>query len=104
MAHLFKSVYKYKPCTVITPSIPAVGRQRQVDLGKSEASLAYRVSFRTARATHTNHPQKPKPKTNRVQKAVAQPPPPASLFVALILTPATCSLHYRHLGGFEYAT
>ena len=33
------------------PLIPALGRQRQVDLCEFEASLVYRVSSRTARAT-----------------------------------------------------
>ena len=33
------------------PLIPALGRQRQVDLCESENSLVYRVSSRTARAT-----------------------------------------------------
>jgi hypothetical protein len=32
--------------------IPALRRQRQVDLCESEASLVYRVSCRLARATH----------------------------------------------------
>ena len=31
--------------------IPALGRQRQVDLSEFEASLVYKVSSRTARAT-----------------------------------------------------
>ena len=34
-----------------TPLIPALGRQRQEDLCEFEASLVYRVSSRTARAT-----------------------------------------------------
>jgi hypothetical protein len=34
------------------PLIPALGRQRQADLYKSEVNLVYRVSPRTARATH----------------------------------------------------
>ena len=33
---------------------PALGRQRQVGLYEFEASLAYRTSFRTARATQRN--------------------------------------------------
>jgi hypothetical protein len=33
-----------------TPLIPAIGRQRREDLCECEASLAYRVSSRTARA------------------------------------------------------
>ena len=32
------------------PLIPALRRQRQVDLQEFEASLVYRASFRTARA------------------------------------------------------
>ena len=37
-----------------TPLILALGRQRQADLCEFEASLGYRVSFRTARATQRN--------------------------------------------------
>ena len=33
------------------PLIPAHGRQKQADLCERKASLVYRVSFRTARAT-----------------------------------------------------
>ena len=36
------------------PLIPALGRQRQVDLSELEASLVYKASSRTARATHRN--------------------------------------------------
>jgi hypothetical protein len=36
--------------------IPALGKQRQVDLCEFEASLVYRVSSRTARATHREKP------------------------------------------------
>jgi hypothetical protein len=37
-----------------TPLIPALGRQRQVDLCEFEASLVYRMSSRTARAIQRN--------------------------------------------------
>ena len=45
------------------PLIPALGRQRQVDLCESEASLVYRASSRTGSKT-TEKPclEKPKPK------------------------------------------
>ena len=36
------------------PLIPALGRQRQVELCEFEASLVYRVSSRIARATQRN--------------------------------------------------
>jgi hypothetical protein len=36
------------------PLIPALRRQGQADLCEFEASLVYRVSFRTARATQRN--------------------------------------------------
>jgi hypothetical protein len=36
------------------PLVPALGRQRQEDLCEFEASLVYRVSPRTARATQRN--------------------------------------------------
>jgi hypothetical protein len=37
-----------------TPSIPALGRQRQVDLCEFKVSLVYRASSQAARATQTN--------------------------------------------------
>jgi hypothetical protein len=37
------------------PLIPTLGRQRQTDHYEFEASLVYRVSSRTARATQRNH-------------------------------------------------
>jgi hypothetical protein len=45
------------------PSIPALGRQRQV-ISEFEASLVYRVSSRTARATQRNPVSKNKQKNN----------------------------------------
>jgi hypothetical protein len=46
------------------PLIPALRRQRQVDLCKFEARLVYRVSSRTVRAVTQRNPvsEKPKPK------------------------------------------
>ena len=44
------------------PLIPALGRQRQLDLCEFKTSLVYRVSFRTAKATQRNPVSK---KTNR---------------------------------------
>ena len=38
------------------PLIPALGRQTQVDLCEFEASLVYRVSFRTARIVIQRNP------------------------------------------------
>ena len=37
-----------------TTLVPAIGRQRQVDLSEFEASQVYKVSFRTARLIKTN--------------------------------------------------
>ena len=37
------------------PLIPALRRQRQVDLCEFEGSMVYRVSFRTAKATQKYH-------------------------------------------------
>ena len=45
--------------------ILALGRQRQVDLYKFEASLIYRVSSRTARATQRNPVFKTNKQTNK---------------------------------------
>jgi hypothetical protein len=42
------------------PLIPPLGRQRQVNLCEFEASLVYRVSSRTARATRGNYHKKKK--------------------------------------------
>ena len=39
-----------------TPLIPALGRQRQVDLCECEASLVYRTSSKTARAVTQRNP------------------------------------------------
>jgi hypothetical protein len=44
------------------PLIPALGRQKQVDLCESEASLVYRASFRIARATERNYVSKKRKK------------------------------------------
>ena len=38
------------------PVIPALGRQRQVDLFEFEASLVYRTSSRTVRAVTQRNP------------------------------------------------
>jgi hypothetical protein len=48
------------------PLIPALGRQRQA-ISKFEASLVYRVSFRTARATQRN-PVSKDPKKKKKKK------------------------------------
>jgi hypothetical protein len=47
------------------PLIPELGRQRQVDLCVFEASLVYRVSSRTVRATQRNRISKDKNKTRK---------------------------------------
>ena len=49
------------------PLIPALRRQRQIDLCKSEASLVYRVSSRIAKG-FTENPVS-KNKTNRKKKS-----------------------------------
>ena len=58
------------------PLIPALGRQRQVDLCEFEASLVYRVSSRTARATQRNPVSKTKTNqpTNKTNKQTKNPP------------------------------
>ena len=47
--------------------IPALRRQRQVDLCELEASLVYRVSSRTARAIQRNPVLKKKTKQNKTK-------------------------------------
>jgi hypothetical protein len=64
-----------------TPFIPALGRQRQADLCEFDASLVYKVSFRTARATQRNPVYKnQKNQSNKQTKKnhtnpINQPPP-----------------------------
>jgi hypothetical protein len=53
-----------------TPLILALGRQRQADHCEIEASLVYRVSSRTARATQRNPVSRRKKKKKK--KAVAR--------------------------------
>ena len=53
------------------PLIPALWRQRRVDLSTFEASLVYRVSYRTARATQKNPVSKNKNKNNKETKLLA---------------------------------
>jgi hypothetical protein len=47
------------------PLIPALRRQREVDISEFEASLVYRVSSRTARATQRNPVSKKKQKKKK---------------------------------------
>ena len=51
-----------------TPLIPALGKQRQVDLCEFEASLVYRASSRTARAIQRNPVSKKQNKANNNKK------------------------------------
>ena len=51
----------------LTPLIPAFGRQSQTDLCEFEASLVFRVSSRTTRATRRNLVSKNK-KTKQINK------------------------------------
>jgi hypothetical protein len=48
---MFKTITRKIPMWWHLPLIPALGRQRQEDLCKFQASLIYIVSFRTARDT-----------------------------------------------------
>ena len=60
-----------------TPSIPALGRQRQADLSKFEASLVYKESSRTARAITQRNPVLEKKKqttTTTIKKKTAKNP------------------------------
>ena len=47
------------------PLIPALGRQRQVDLSEFEASLVYIASSRTARTVKQRNPVLKNQKTNK---------------------------------------
>jgi hypothetical protein len=51
------------------PLIPALGRKKQVDLWEFEASLCYRVSSRTVRATQRS----PVLKKTKTEKATTKP-------------------------------
>ena len=53
---------------VVLALIPALGRQRQVDLYEFEASLVYRVSSRTVRATQRNPVWKKKRKKGKEKR------------------------------------
>jgi hypothetical protein len=48
------------------PIVPALGRQRQVNLCELEASLVCRVNFRTVRATQRNPVSKNKNNNNKI--------------------------------------
>jgi hypothetical protein len=54
--------------------IPALGRQRQVDLCEFKASLVYIVSFRTARATYRDPISKDKKQTRKKLKGKSKKP------------------------------
>jgi hypothetical protein len=57
----------FKKITQARQLNPALGGERQADLSEFEASLIYRVSSRTARATQRN-PVSKKDKTNKFLK------------------------------------
>lgn len=48
---IFFSLKKFATCQVCTPLVTALGRQRQGNASKFEASLVYTESSRAARAT-----------------------------------------------------
>ena len=54
------------------PLVPALVRQKQVDHCKFEASLVYRVSFRTVRATWRNLVSKKQNKAKNPNKSWTQ--------------------------------
>ena len=47
------------------PLIPALGKQRQVDLSEFEASLVYKASFKTARIVTQRNPVSKTKTTNK---------------------------------------
>jgi hypothetical protein len=58
------------------PLIPVLGRWRQEDLCDFEASLVYKVIFRTARSqgcTEKPKEKKKKPLTNKIKKQASWP-------------------------------
>jgi hypothetical protein len=59
------------------PLIPALKRQRQVDFHEFEASLVYRLSYRTTSATQRTPPPKKKDKTKIFKKTKQQNPNPS---------------------------
>ena len=69
-----------------TPLIPALRRQRQVDVYEFEASLVYRSSSRTARATQKNPALKKKKEEESAEHT--QNKPSLSLLMQFV-TPIT---------------
>jgi hypothetical protein len=67
-----------------TPLIPALGRQRQVDLCEFEASIVYRASARTARAIWSDPVSKKKKK-----------------LCVCVFSPSQDRTHYVVQAGFE---
>ena len=68
------------------PLIPALGRKRQADLCEFEASLVYRVSFRTVRDTQRNPVLKNKNQKNKKLHTL--------IFVYMNVLPAMMSIYH----------
>jgi hypothetical protein len=47
-------MWEHKSTAILRILIPALGNPRQMGLSELEATLVYKVSFRTARATQRN--------------------------------------------------
>lgn len=54
----------------ITPFIPLLGRQKQVDFGEFEDNLVYRGSFRAARVTQGNPVSKTQTEKRKAKKKI----------------------------------
>ena len=55
--------------------IPALGRQRQADLCEFKASIVYKVSSRTARATHRETLSQKQAEQAKESKPISSTPP-----------------------------
>jgi hypothetical protein len=89
-----------------TPLIPALGRQRQVDLLSSEfeASLVYKVSSRTARAIQRNTVSKKKKKWKKKKKKEHTDPVSHGAFSPLQVpsVPGLISIHLPETGKYVF--
>jgi hypothetical protein len=61
--------------------MPALGKQRQINLCEFKASLVYRVNSKTAKATQRNSVSKNKTKQNKTKPKTTSPPKEKNLLL-----------------------